>query len=258
MGDLNVDQLKSNGCSEFYSNLSSHFFTPFVLQPTRLKAKTLIDNIFLNSLEFQSNSGNVLIEISDHLIQFLILEGFVKERSLPETNIFKRDFSKFNEREFDEVVISSINWDEICMLYRKDSNASFKAFYDTLNFYLDEMAPYKKVSRKEFRLMLKPWITNDILRKCNERDSLFKDIKNETDPVKIESLRKDYKLLRNKITQEKRDSKKSHYAAYFEKNNNKASYIWKGIRSLVNIKPTKASSIKLLDENQNLISDSHK
>ena len=51
------------------------------------------------------------------------------------------------------------------------------------------MAPYKKVNRKEFRLMLKPWISNDILRKCNERDSLLKDIKNETDPVKIESLR---------------------------------------------------------------------
>ena len=101
-------------------------------------------------------------------------------------------------------------------------------------------------------------ITNDILRKCNERDSLLKDIKNETDPVKIESLRKDYKLLRNKITQEKRDSKKSHHASCFEKNKNKASDIWKGIRSLVNIKPTKASSIKLFDENKNLISDPRK
>ena len=120
------------------------------------------------------------------------------------------------------------------------------------------MAPYKKVSRKEFRLMLKPWITNNILRKCNERDSLLKDIKNETDPVKIEALRKDYKLLRNKITQEKRDGKKSHYTALFEKNKNKASDTWKSIRSLVNIKPAKASSIKLLDGNKNLISDPRK
>ena len=65
-------------------------------------------------------------------------------------------------------------------------------------------------------------------------------------------------MIRNKITQEKWDSKKAHYAAYFEKNKNKASDIWKGIRSLVNIKPTKASSIKLLDENKNLISDPRK
>ena len=50
----------------------STFFTPFILQPTRLHSKTLIDNIFFNSLEYQSVSGNLLIEISDHLIQFLI------------------------------------------------------------------------------------------------------------------------------------------------------------------------------------------
>ena len=143
-------------------------------------------------------------------------------------------------------MVRSTNWDEICMLSMNDANASFKSFYDTLNFHLDEMAPYKKVSRKEFRLMRKPWITKDILRKCNERDSLLKDIKNETDPVRIESLRKDYKSLRNKITQEKRDNKKSHFATYFESNKTKSSDIWKGIRSLVHIKPTKASSIKLL------------
>ena len=47
-------------------------------------------------------SGNLLIEISDHLIQFLILESFIKEISLPEINLFKRDFRNFNEREFEE------------------------------------------------------------------------------------------------------------------------------------------------------------
>ena len=35
----------------------------------------------------------------------------------------------------------------------------------------------------------------------------------------------------------------------------KSSDIWKGIRSLVNIKPSKTSNIKLMDENENLISD---
>ena len=36
----------------------------------------------------------------------------------------------------------------------------------------------------------------------------------------FESLWKDYRLLRNKITQEKRDFKKSHYAAYLERYHN--------------------------------------
>ena len=172
--------------------------------------------------------------------------------------MYKGDFSDFNEREVEEVVVNGINWEEICMLPSNDANVSFKSFYHSINFHLDEMAPYKKVTQKEFRLMLKPWITKDILRSCDERDSLLNDIRLESDPVKIESLHVEYKLLRHKITQAKRNSKKSHYVSYFENNKMKSSDIWRGIRSLVNIKPSKTSNIKLMDENENLISDPRK
>ena len=53
MGDFNIDLLKSetdNKSLVFYNNLSSHFFTPYVLQPTRLHSRTLIDNIFLHRM----------------------------------------------------------------------------------------------------------------------------------------------------------------------------------------------------------------
>ena len=82
MGDFNIDLLKYHNdinSMTFFNNLSSHLFTPYVLQPTRLTSKSLIDNIFFNSLEYKSNSGNMFLELCDHLIQFLILEGFVKK-----------------------------------------------------------------------------------------------------------------------------------------------------------------------------------
>ena len=122
MGNFNVDLLKINShteSNEFHNNLNSHFFTPYILQPTRLRSKTLIDNIFFNSLEYQSISGNLFIEISDHLIQFLILQGFVKERSLPQNNLYRRDFTNFNEREFKEKILE-MNWDNICKM--KENN----------------------------------------------------------------------------------------------------------------------------------------
>ena len=53
------------------------------------------------------------MKISDHLIQFLILQG-LKERSLPQSNLYRRDFSNFNEREFEEVILS-MNWENICV-----------------------------------------------------------------------------------------------------------------------------------------------
>ena len=55
MGDFNIDILKvdiNDESNTFYNNVTPHFFTPFILQPTRLKSKTLIDNIFINSIEY--------------------------------------------------------------------------------------------------------------------------------------------------------------------------------------------------------------
>ena len=99
-----------------------------------MKSKTLIDNIFLNSLEYVSSGGNLLYEISDHLMQFLILEGYVKERALPETNLFKRDYSNYSDREFFETVINGNDWDEVCMLHYNNGSASFKSFFDRIKF----------------------------------------------------------------------------------------------------------------------------
>ncbi len=103
------------------------------------------------------------------------------------------------------------------MLRYNDAIVAFTSFYDRIIFHLDEMAPYKKVTQKEYRLMLKPWITKDILSKCNKRDIMLKDIQKENNPDKKLILRKEYKILRNRISEEKRQGKKPYYAAQFEK-----------------------------------------
>ena len=257
LGDFNIDLLTSSGdnaASEFYNTVSSYFYTPFILQPTRLRSKKLIDNIFFNSLEYPTSSGNLLRELSDHLIQFLILEGFSKEITLPKSNIFKRDMSKFSDREFEETVINGVNWEEVCMLRFHDSNVAFSSFNNTVNFHLDEMAPNKKVTLKEYRLMLKPWITTDILKKCKERDKILKDIANEDDKNKANDLRKEFNKLRNEITNDKRKGKKAYNITQFENNKNKSSKIWQNIRKLVNVKSAKTSVIKLLIDDK-IISD---
>ena len=82
MGDFNIDLLKVDSNTDtniFYNNLTLHFFAPFVLQPTRLCSKTPIDNICLNTIEYSTFSGNLTVQLSDHLFQFIIVEGFYKE-----------------------------------------------------------------------------------------------------------------------------------------------------------------------------------
>ena len=193
MGDMNINLLKINTNSaygNFYNTFSSNNFSPFILQPTRLIAKTLIDNIYFNSLNYDSSSGNLLVEISDHLIQYLILENFVKKSKVPKSTIYKRDFKNFNEREFNDEVIYGVNWDEICQFSSNNPNISCNRFIDSITYYLDEYAPFRSLSKKESELLEKPWITPTILEKCRRRDSILKNISKERDPSILINLKR--------------------------------------------------------------------
>ena len=55
----------------------SNFYQPHILQPTHFAnhyKPSLIDNIFINSIEFGTISGNLISKISDHMPNFLILD----------------------------------------------------------------------------------------------------------------------------------------------------------------------------------------
>ena len=63
MGNFNLDLLQMeshNGTDNFLNTLGSSLFYPLILQPTRITdhSATLIDNIFFNSLEYFTISGN--------------------------------------------------------------------------------------------------------------------------------------------------------------------------------------------------------
>ena len=70
-----------------------HLF--FNLQGLLTNQKLNTDNNFFNSFEFTTLSGNVTHSISDHLIQFVILEDFI-------TNLCKRNFDKFDNNKLKE------------------------------------------------------------------------------------------------------------------------------------------------------------
>ena len=63
MGDFNINLVNpetNTNISELY-DMSPSFFAPYILQPIRSakNSKTLIDNVFPNSIEFEAFFGNV-------------------------------------------------------------------------------------------------------------------------------------------------------------------------------------------------------
>ena len=77
LGDFNINLLNYDihpPTNEFLDSLSSHYFLPHILQPSRVttNSKTLIDNIFSNMAVPNTISGNLTASISDYLPQFLV------------------------------------------------------------------------------------------------------------------------------------------------------------------------------------------
>ena len=76
-GDFNINLLNYDihpPTKEFLDSLSSRYFLPHILQPSRVTTnfKTLIDNIFSNMAVPDIISGNLVGSILDHLPQFLV------------------------------------------------------------------------------------------------------------------------------------------------------------------------------------------
>ena len=258
MGDL-LKTDTNDKVNAFYNNVTSHFFAPYILQPTRPKSKTLIDNILINSVAYPSHRGNLTIQISDHIFQFVILEGFFKELVPKKINIFERNYLNFNEREFTEA-LTNMDWDQILSIEGNDPNISMNNLHQHINYLLDEFAPHKKLAKKEYKLKSKPWINRNILTEMKKRDKLLHKYckAKDKDSFCAQAIYEDFKFARNSLTKMKRDSKIDYYRKYFEVNKNKASSIWKGIRSIVNIQNSSKKDIKLLNDKGSNISDPKK
>ena len=115
MGDFNINLLNFEShpiTEQFINTLSTNFFHPQILKPTRITnhSATLIDNIFFNSAEHHTISGNILHDGTDHMPNFLVINKFC---TLPSNiKVLRRDYSNYDQTTMlDEV--KSVNWNNI-------------------------------------------------------------------------------------------------------------------------------------------------
>ena len=240
IGDFNVDLLNCDinvDITNFFDTLTSNLLIPHIILLTRitLTTKTLIDNIFSNSLNFQNGiSGNLTLSISDHLAQFLIIPES-KEYQPKRKSIYKRDTTKFDREIFildlyEIDLISQIN------IESKDPNICFESLESNINTVIDKYMPLKKLSKKENKQICKPWITNDIRKAIKRREKLYKKFIHAKQKEKKERIFQQYKELRNNIVSIIRKSKTHYFKHFFKENACNAKKTWKGIKSIINIK----------------------
>ena len=253
MGDFNLDLLQIQSHAEtddFMNILGSSFFQPQILQSTRITdhSATLIDNIFFNSLEHFTISGNLAYDITDHLPNFLIFNKF---NTLPgNIKLYKRGYSTLDKQALlDE--IQSLDWQMIFgSSCNPDPSLMFQSFYSVVSNIIDRHIPVKQLSRRELKLKSKPWITLGIKKSIQIKNNLYKKF------IKTKSTyyHSKFKIYRNKINHLLRISKKAYYNQYFLDHIKDGKKVWNGIKQIIHHKPRTGQKIlKLVDNNKEII-----
>ena len=164
-----------NQTNEFLDSLASNSFIPLILQPTRITShsNTLIDNIFSNVIDPDIISGNLTATISDHLPQFSIIPNMFGNISGNKSNIYERDWSKFDRENF-ILDYFSVDWDDLLEIDELNANNSTRVYLDKINMLLDTYAPLKRTDKCKLRFKSKPWITLVLQKSTSVKNKLLK------------------------------------------------------------------------------------
>ena len=107
----------------------------------------------------------------------------------------------------------NIDWDSEMEIQKNDVNHSTDKFFSIMNVIIDKHMPVRKLTVKECKQKIKPWITSAIIAKINTKNRLYKKY--------IKSKSRDDKFLFNKVKNEitslTRKSKQHYYKRYFDK-----------------------------------------
>ena len=213
------------------------FFLPCIHHPTRVSEQraSVIDNIYTNATNANITSGNIVMQISDHFPQFLILKNTPVSHNKLES--FKYDYSSFKEDKFlDDFNQIDFTYLENCDL---DVNNIFDRFLQDLNTLTNKHAPIKRRSREEMKLKDKPWINNRIQKMMRIRDKILQKMKKQQTPDNL----KLYKKFRNRLSNELKESKERYFHNYFSANSQNVKKLWSGIKIKICHKSSTAFSI---------------
>ena len=81
--------------------------------------------------------------ISDHLPQFAITPNMFGNISGNKSNIYERDWSKFDRENF-TLDYFSVDWEDLSKIDELNVDNSTKIYLDKINMLLDTYAPLKK------------------------------------------------------------------------------------------------------------------
>ena len=235
-GDFNLNLINFDNdkqVSSFLSSLLQYNLQPCITEPTRIKntnKPSLVDNIFINTLD-DPVCGNILELIShDHLPNFAIIKH---EHNNKIIHIKKRDTKNYDPLKLQKDLLNNGQF-LLALSNEPTSEAAMNLYMNRYTSLLDKQSPLRNLSKKELKTAKKPWLTKGLLISISRKRKLFKKFKND----KLKNIEgdtfKEYKSCNDMINRLKKLSKKNHFNNYFLENAKNAKETWRGINQLLN------------------------
>ena len=200
-----------------------------------------MDSIFTNSyLTYVVTSG-----ISDH---FSTITKIVDAKNI---NISKQTIYR-RKKTLTKTEIKSFNEDLRILLLNNSFDCSTPESINNQTGHLissykaliDKYLPLRKISNKEKKGLLKPWITRGIKVSIKVRDKLLR----KSTRTKSDSLYKEYKYYRNLITRLKKTSFNNYYSDKFQSHFKDKKKTWETVNEITNHKVRKKTQIASLKD----------
>ena len=128
----------------------------------------MIDNIFINTIDKNVISGNLLGKITDHMPNFIIINDIIPQKRKLKKKI--RSYVNFDPIKFNQEVG---NIELMTLIINEDINDSYNTFHKKFIEILDSHAPYRTMSIKEIKWSRKPWITKGIQKSVTSKNIYY-------------------------------------------------------------------------------------
>ena len=174
MNLMNFD--KNKKVTEFLDVLTSNWLAPPILGPTRFvehNKSFLIDNIFAKFSDTHCTSGNIIEKITDHLPNFLLIEGLNTQLDC-NVKTLKRDLQHFTPKKLiNDFLAPNLGgkWERT-----KDINQKYELFHKNPVEVTDQNAPLKPLTKTKAKRQKKPWIKKVILTSIGEKTNYWKNL----------------------------------------------------------------------------------
>ena len=127
-------------------------------------------------------------------------------------------------------------------------DGSFELFNSKICQLIDQYLSIVKLSKRQIKTRIKPWITQGICKSMSKRDFYLRKFIKAKDPVRKSNFHNSFKSYHNSIVSLCRHSKSNYFTAYLNRYSLDMQNVWSRVRSIIsaNVKPSSPILIQIL------------